>query len=104
MEIIVSGRHLDITDAIREYASEKMSKLPRYFDRIQSIEVIAAKAERNEMAVEVIVHAEHTDPFIVHTHHEDLYACFDEAAKKLERQLTDHKEKLRNRKHSTPKQ
>ena len=40
MEIVVTGRHMDITPAIREYATEKVSKLPRYFDRIQSIEVI----------------------------------------------------------------
>src|SRR3972149_1021775 len=40
MEIKVSGRHIDITAAIREYASEKVLKLPRYYDRVQEIDVV----------------------------------------------------------------
>lgn len=99
MEIIVTGRHMDITPAIREFATEKASKLPRYFDRVQSIEVIAQKFEgRHEL--EMIVHADKTDPFICKTTGPDLYACIDEAVDKLERQLSDHKTKLRNRKHN----
>jgi putative sigma-54 modulation protein len=103
MEIIVSGRHIDITDAIRAYATEKVSKLPRYFDRVQAIEVVADKASAHGHAVEIIVRAEHVDPFIATVSSADLYACIDEAVDKLERQLTDHKEKLRNRKHGAPR-
>lgn len=99
MEIIVTGRHMDITPAIREYASEKVSKLPRYFDRIQSIDVIAHKNDRQH-EMEIIVHVDRSDPFLCKTAGSDLYACIDEAVNKLERQLTDHKDKLRNRKHS----
>jgi len=100
MEIIVTGRHIDITPPIRDYATEKVSKLPRYFDRIQSIEVIAHQTDRRH-EIEILVHVEKTDPFICKTNGEDLYTCIDEAIDKLERRLTDHKEKLRNRKHNT---
>ena len=38
-------------------------------------------------------------PFVAKQQGEDLYACIDDVTDKLERQLTDHKERLRNRKH-----
>ena len=98
MEIIVSGRHFAITPAIRDYASEKASKLPKYFDRVAKIEVIADRADHDH-EVEIIAHVERADPFICKVSGGDLYKCIDEAVKKIERQLTDHKEKLRNRKH-----
>ncbi len=98
MEIVVTGRHMDITDPIRTYATEKVSKLPRYFDRITSIEVIAHKTDHHH-EMEIIVHAEKTDPFICKTSGDDLYACIDEAVDKLERRLAEYKARLRSHKH-----
>lgn len=100
MNIKVSGRHLDVTEPIRDYAQNKVGKLPRYFDRVQEIEVIIDKGEGRNEVVEVIVSAEHTDRFVAKVTGPDLYACIDDAVSKLERQLTDHKERLRNRKHN----
>ena len=100
MEIIVTGRHIEVTPAIREYASRKVAKLPRYFDRIHLIEVVIDKHDHHGFKVEVIVKSEHVDPFVAHTSGDDLYACIDQVTDKLERQLTDHKERLRNRKHN----
>lgn len=100
MEIKVSGKHLDITDAIRDYATEKVAKLPRYFDRVQQIHVIADRADHNRFNVEILVEAERTDSFVARVTVPDLYAGIDEAVQKMERQLTDHKERLRNRKHN----
>lgn len=99
MRITVSGKHLDITDPIRAYAQQKVEKLGKYFDPIQSVEVIADKTQANEYEVEVIVHVGHHDPFIATSRGEDLYATIDLAQGKLERQLTDHKEKIKKHKH-----
>jgi putative sigma-54 modulation protein len=52
------------------------------------------------MRVEMIVNDEHRNKFIAHGHDGDAYACVDDCYAKLERQLSDHKKKLRNRKHS----
>ena len=100
MEIKFSGRHIDVTPAIKEHASEKVMKLPRFFDRIQQMSVVVDKVDHNMHAVEIIVQAEHTDPFLASESGPDLYACIDEAVRKLERQLSDHKDRLRNRKHN----
>lgn len=98
MEFKISGKHIEITPPIHEYAEKKTSKLHRYYDRIQEIAVVVDKSDR-QIGVELIVDVEHHEPFIARDKHEDLYAALDLAVDKMERQLTDHKEKLRNRKH-----
>ena len=98
MEITVSGKHLDITDSIRTYAQEKVSRLSKYYDHIQSIEVIADKGQGVQFEIEIIVHVGRHDPFIATAQGDDLYATIDQAESKLERQLTDHKEKVKSHK------
>ena len=61
-------------------------------------EVVIDKAQ-HEFAVEIRVKAELGDPFVVHERNGDVYSAIDDAEKKLERQLTDFKEKRRNKKH-----
>jgi len=100
MEITVTGRHTDITPAIRQYVTDKTAKLPRYYDRIRAIQVITDKTDRTH-ELEIIVQVDRSDPFVCKVTGDDLYACIDSAVDKLERQLTDHKVKLRNRKHNT---
>ncbi|MHC4463855.1 MAG: HPF/RaiA family ribosome-associated protein, partial [Planctomycetota bacterium] len=36
----ISGKHIEITDAMKQHAQEKTSKLPRYYNSINQIEVI----------------------------------------------------------------
>ena len=92
----------DITTPFREYAEDKVNKLPRYYDRITEIAVLADKSDNINYEIEVIVHVERHGPFIAKAIGEDLYACVDETTDKLERQLSEHKQKLRNRKHKKP--
>lgn len=98
MNVIVSGRHLTVTEAMKTHAEQKALKLLKYFDRIQEIEVIFDNG-KDTMSVEMIVNAEHKKEFVAHHLDPDAYACVDGCADKLERQLSEHKKKLRNRKH-----
>jgi putative sigma-54 modulation protein len=100
MEVKVSGRHIEITPAIREYAEKRVAKLPKYFDRLQVVNVVAEKKDRAHL-LEIIVQADRTEPFIASAGGTDLYACIDAAVAKLERQLTDHKTQVRQRKGKT---
>lgn len=99
MDIIVTGRNIEITDAIREYAQSKVGKLPRYFDRVQLIEVIVEKSPRQKYEVQLVIQVEHHDPFVGRESEGDLYACIDRVCDKMVRQLTDFKKRIRNRKH-----
>ena len=98
MDFKSSGRHVEVTPAIREYAEKRTGKLPRYYDLVQQINVVIDQRDRH-FEVELIVDVEHAEAFVARASGEDLYACIDEAVDKAERQLTDHKEKCRNRKH-----
>ena len=89
---------MDVTPALKSFAEEKVNKLTRYYDLIQEIEVIF-DAQKTGASVEVIVNAEHNDVFVVHEKDGDAYALLDTCVDKLERQLTEHKKKHRNRKH-----
>lgn len=102
MEINVSGRHVEVTPAIKTYATDKVGKLPRYFDRVHSISVVIDRADSHSFVAEVIVVAEHHDNFVSKVTGSDMYACIDSAVDKLERQLTDFKEKTRAKKGRTP--
>lgn len=99
MDVKVSGKHMDVTEAIGDYAERKVNRLPRYYDRIQEIVVVLEQHDR-KFEVEILVHIEHHDPVVARHIEEDLYACIDQATDKAERQLTDLKERLRNRKHN----
>jgi putative sigma-54 modulation protein len=98
MIVTVSSRHMEVTAALKSYAEQKASKLTKYFDRISEIEVVI-ETGKDQSRVEMIVHAEHNDRFVAHHDQGDAYACVDGCVDKLERQLSDHKKKLRNRKH-----
>lgn len=89
---------MEVTPPLKAYAETKAGKLTKYYDRIQEIEVVF-DAGKDQMMVEMIVNAEHKNMFIARHHDGDAYACVDGCMSKLERQLTDHKKKIRNRKH-----
>jgi putative sigma-54 modulation protein len=93
---------MDVTPALKTFAEQKASKLTRYYDRIQEIEVILDTAKelgKNHSKVEMIVNAEHKNMFVAHHDDGDAYAGIDACVDKLERQLSEHKKKIRNRKH-----
>ena len=98
MIVTVSSRHMDVTPALKSYAEQKANKLSKYYDLIQEIEVIFDNA-KDATRVEMIVHAEHRNTFVAHHEQGDAYVCIDGCVHKLERQITEHKDKYRNRKH-----
>lgn len=98
MIVTVSSRHMEVTPPLKAYAEQKANKLIKYYDRIQEIEVVLDNG-KDGSSVEMIVNAEHRNMFIARHDSEDAYACIDGCIAKLERQLTEHKDKIRNRKH-----
>ena len=99
MQISVTGRHVTVTEQIKDYAAEKAGKLPRFYDRVQAIEVILDQ-EGDAFTVDMIVTAAGKNHFIAHEAGPDMFALVDLIVDKLERQLRRHKERFRNRKHT----
>lgn len=100
MLFTISGKHIDITDAIKNHAEEKTSKLPKYYDSINQIEVIIDGSQGGSTSVEIIARGEHSKVFIVTESGQDAYRCIDVAVHKLERQLRRKKGRERDNKHA----
>jgi putative sigma-54 modulation protein len=92
MQINISGHHVEITPALRDYAEEKIKRLERHFDQITrsdltlTVEKLRQKAECNVHVSGSDLHASSED--------ENMYAAIDSLSDKLDRQLLKHKEKL----------
>ncbi|HEY5503934.1 MAG TPA: ribosome-associated translation inhibitor RaiA [Sedimentisphaerales bacterium] len=103
MLFTISGKHTDIPEAVKSYAEEKTSKLPKFYDVINRIEVIVdgkeGSKEVGNIAVEVIVRAKHKKIFVVKEKGSDVYACIDLATHRIEQQLKKAKTKERDEKH-----
>ena len=95
MHLTISGHHLEITDAIREYVITKLSKLERHYEQITSTSVILTVDKLSHNA-EATVHVSGAELF-ANSQHEDLYAAIDALTDKLYRQLIKYKEKHRGR-------
>ena len=98
MQVKISSKHMDITPAIENYATRKVEKIRKFFDRIQQIDVVIDKV-RKGYQVEIITDVEHHEPFVATCAEQDLYAGIDVCIDRSIRQIKDHKNRLRNRKH-----
>lgn len=100
MEIKITSKHMELTEAIHDYAEKKLERLPRYFDRVSQVTGVVDRSKLG-YTMEIIVDVEHHDPFIATSEHEDLYACIDLGVDRSIRQLSDHKSKVRDHKHQS---
>ena len=100
MDFKITGKHITITEAIRAYAEEKTTKLPRFYNGIDQVEVVVDKGETgNAVNVEVIARGEHSNVFVAVGTGSDAHQGIDAAVHKLEGQLRKKKTKERDNKH-----
>lgn len=91
MQMKITGLQLDITDALRNYVSEKAARLERHFDRIISAQ-ITLEVDKLQQKAEGTLHLAGTD-LVAEAEHTDMYAAIDLLMDRLDRQLIKHKEK-----------
>jgi putative sigma-54 modulation protein len=96
MHVQITARNIEITDAIRNYAEKKVSKLEKYFDHITEAGVLL-EVQKNLHIVEVLITAKGVFMKGLEKS-EDLYASIDLAVDKIEKQLIKYKEKLKSKK------
>lgn len=106
MNLTISGHHLEVTPAIREYVASKIERITRHFDHVIDIAVILTvdklpekeKRQRAEITLNLsgkVLHAESAD--------QNLYAAVDILIDKLDRQVIKHKTKVRDHQHDAIK-
>jgi putative sigma-54 modulation protein len=106
MNLTISGHHLDVTPALREYVLTKLDRVTRHFDQVVDITVLLcveklSEKERRQKA-EVTLHVKGKDIF-AECASEDLYAAIDQLMDKLDRQVVRHKSKVQDHHHESPK-
>jgi len=94
VEIKVVAKNGDLSPSIQETMRQKVSKLPRFFERTTGIRVLADLRHANSPKVEVIVSAEETSDFFASDTGTNVIAALDRVVNKLEQQLRKHKNKL----------
>ncbi|WP_028454539.1 ribosome hibernation-promoting factor, HPF/YfiA family [Chitinilyticum litopenaei] len=92
MNLNISGHHLEVTPAIRDYVTSKIDRVTRHFDNVIDVSVILS-VDKLQHKVEATVHVRGKD-IHVESIDEDMYAAIDALADKLDRQVVKHKEKL----------
>ena len=95
MQLDITGRHVEITPALREFAEEKLRKLERLLDPPLEIHVVLG-IEKHRHTAEIQVKSK-SGVFSGTQETGDLYVSIGEVVDKLERQARRHKEKLRTR-------
>ena len=99
MNIQITGRHIEVTSAIKNYVDEKIGKVGVYFDNITSSKVILSVEKGNQVAEAIIIVP--GSEFVAKVEDKDLYAAIDKLEDKLARQLKRHKNKLRSNNHNS---
>lgn len=98
MTLKLTGRHVAITPALRDHAESKARKLEKYLDLLTNVEVVIDTCRtdhKKSCAVEMIAATRHRGRFVAKAAG-DAYATLDACFRKLERLLSEEKQRLKN--------
>lgn len=91
MQLSITGHHVDLTDSLNDYVTQKFDRLERHYDHITQVHVVLT-VEKNEQQAEATAHVSGGELFAT-ADAQDMYAAIDSLVDKLDRQLIRHKEK-----------
>ena len=92
MQLTLTGHHIDVTAALRDYVEKKLDRVMRHFNQVidvhcvLTVEKLQHRAEATLGVSGAVIHADSIDG--------DMYAAIDALADKLDRRVRKHKEKL----------
>lgn len=101
MNLTITGHHVEVTPAIREYVNNKLDRVIRHFDNVTSVNVILS-VEKLKQKAEVTLHVRGKDIY-VESDDGDMYAAIDSMVDKLDRQVLKYKGKNHDHGHDTLK-
>lgn len=92
MQVNISGHHVEITPALRDYVNEKLARIERHFENAIDIHFILT-VEKLEQRAEATINVS-GNSLHAHAVDEDMYAAIDSLMDKLDRQVRRHKQKI----------
>lgn len=106
MNLTISGHHLEVTPAIREYVQAKLERVKRHFDQVIDIAVILTvdnlKEKTKRQKAEINLRVSGKTVYVESLAH-DLYAAIDSLIDKLDRQVMKYKTKVQGYGHEAIK-
>jgi putative sigma-54 modulation protein len=97
MNLSITGHHLDVTPAIREYIQTKIARVTRHFDHVIDTQVMLS-VEPLKHRAEITMHVRGKD---IHCEaiEDNLYAAIDVLIDKVDRKVVQHKNRTQNHTH-----
>ena len=102
MNIAVTFKHIDSSDAIRKYAESKVLKLEKYLNNILEVHVTLSmeRVDHKESGVAQIKLSAKNLNVNAEEKSADIYSAIDLLLEKVEAQIKKHKEKIRRKEHA----
>ncbi|MBX5467573.1 MAG: ribosome-associated translation inhibitor RaiA [Firmicutes bacterium] len=97
MDVIVRGKNVEVTEALREYAVRKLNRLAKHFDHHPLTATVVLAVEKARQIVEVTIPLEGGRILRGEEATDDMYASIDLVVDKLDRQLDHYKTRLKRR-------
>lgn len=96
MNVVVTGRHMEMTDALRSYIEGGLGKIESHFDKVMDADVVL-EVQKHRHIAEVNLHA---NGVRIHGKEasSDMYASVDAVMEKLERQVRKYKDRINQHK------
>jgi putative sigma-54 modulation protein len=101
VQVNISVRHGQLSDATRSKITAKVQKLARLFERLSAIEVTVDLEHEETPTVDVQVSAEHKHDFVATEQSTSVMAALDGVIHKLEGQLRKYKERVQDHHRAT---
>lgn len=94
MRVSITGRHMEVTDAIKEYVEKGLEKVRGHFDKVIDVDVILSVEKKRRHIAEFNLHA---NGLRINAKESsgDMYASVDAALNKVDRQVLKHKSRIR---------
>lgn len=102
MQVIVTFRHFEANDAVKNYAKEKILKLKKYLERPVEARVVLSVEKFRNIAEATITGDGYTINGMEKT--DDMYSAIDKLVSKLERQIIKHRDKTKPRRSNSSSQ
>lgn len=98
MKIMISGKHVDIGESLTTHIESRLEEgVKKYLDRVTSVSVVVTK-EAHLFRVDINGNSGTSSGVVIKSSAtaNEVYACFDAAAEKIEKQLRRYKRRLTN--------
>ncbi len=99
MQVQVSGRHVELGESFQAHVEKRLTEgLSKYLDRVTSVDVVVSKAAHHQFQVDIHGNPGTHSSVIIKSQGSagEIYAAFDDAATKAEKQLRRYKRRLKD--------